>query len=465
MAIFWCGSEDSYNMVLAAEAKTAEFMAAKEKGSIEDMVPPMYTREGSVGVVHINGPLVSGDAGFLRLFGITGYDNVREAVVKALTDKEAKSMMLSINSPGGAVNGVVDTASFITAASKIKPTSVFADTMASAAYWLGAGAGPITATETAMLGSIGILSVHTEVSKMNEKDGITRTVLRAGEYKALGNPHEPLSDEAKSQITAQMEHLYNIFADSMAEARGTSRANFDATMGRGREFIGSQAKAVNLVDHIGTYETALQQASNVNSANRGNSATISVANASAGDNNAINSEKGTEMKPTLTQEQLLAIAAGISDETAEGTTNTPAASTEEGNQTAAETSDVVTKEQFDALQVDLAAANVKLTEAQAAVDAGKQAAIDAGKTIEALAAIVSAATKSMMLALGSKTEGLEALSATDLVAKHAEVSGVFKTKFKAGGVAATSAETTGEQKPKVSVNPLFAAIVQSAKTK
>ncbi len=464
MAIFWAGSEESYELVVAAEAKAAEFVAAgKNKDvSLEDLLPPMYTREGNVGVVHISGPLVSGDAGFMRLFGVTGYDNVREAVIKAVTDKEAKSVLLSVNSPGGAVNGVVDTASFIKQASKAKPTSVFAETAASAAYWLAAGAGPITATETSLVGSVGILSVHTEVSKMNEKEGITRTVLRAGEYKALGNPHEPLSDEAKTQIKAQMEHLYDIFADSMAEARGTSRANFDATMGRGREFLGSQAKTANLVDYIGTYETALQQAGTVNSANRGSSATMSIANASMSDNNALNSGKGTEMKPTLTQEQLLAIAAGISEEP----TANADGSNEEGKTTEAETTASVTQEQFDALQADLAAANVKLTEAQAEVDAGKQAAIDAGKTIESLAAIVSASTKSMMLALGSNTEGLAALSATDLVAKHTEVSGLFKTKFKAGGVAATSAETTGEPKPpKAIVNPLFAAIVQSAKTK
>ena len=463
MPILWCGSEDSYELVVAAEAKANEFMAAgKADKSLEDLLPPMYTREGNVGVVHINGPLVTGDAGFMRLFGVTGYDNVREAVIKAVTDKEAKSVMLSINSPGGAVNGVSDTAAFIKAASQLKPTSVYADTMTSAAYWLGAGAGPITATETSLVGSIGVISVHTELSKMDAKEGITRTVLRAGEYKALRNPYEPLSDQAKAEAQAQMEHIYDIFANSMADARGTSRANFDATMGRGREFIGSQAKTANLIDHIGTYETALQQAGTVNSANHGSSATMSIANASMSDNNALNSGKGTEMKPTLTQEQLLAIAAGISEEP----TANADGSNEEGKTTEAETTATVTQEQFDALQADLAAANVKLTEAQAEVDAGKQAAIDAGKIIESLAAIVSASTKSMMLALGSNTEGLAALSATDLVAKHTEVSGLFKTKFKAGGVAATSAETTGEAKPpKATVNPLFAAIVQSAKTK
>ena len=61
MPILWCGSEDSYELVVAAEAKANEFMAAgKADKSLEDLLPPMYTREGNVGVVHINGPLVTG---------------------------------------------------------------------------------------------------------------------------------------------------------------------------------------------------------------------------------------------------------------------------------------------------------------------------------------------------------------------------------------------------------------------
>jgi signal peptide peptidase SppA len=463
MTKLWCGSQESYDLVLAAEAKATAFMAGKDSGvTLDDLLPPMYSRVGDVGVVHIAGPLVSGDAGFMRLFGVTGYDNVREAVIQALGDKEAKSVMLSIDSPGGAVSGVTDASRFIKAAAQIKPMSAYAETIASAAYWLGANAGHITVSDASLVGSVGVLTVHTEVSKMNEKDGITRTVLRAGEYKALGNPHEPLSAEAEASIKSQLEYLYGLFADSVAEARGTSRASFDATMGRGREFIGQQAVTIGLADAVGTYEDALAMASGKKTANRGKIATKAIASIAESHNNATIQTEGPDVKPTLTPEQMLAIQAGINEESS---ATSGSAEGEANKADAAATVEAVTAELATA-KAELDTTKAQLADATAAVEAGKQAATDAGELINSFAAIVSASTKSMLIALGSNTDVLASIEPKALLAKHAEVSDLFKTKFKAGGVAATSASATEESKPaKASIDPLFAAAVKFATTK
>lgn len=448
----WCGSQASFDAVLAAQEKATAFMAAKEKDvTLDDLLPPLYKREGSVGVVNIHGPLVSGDAGFMQLFGVTGYDNVREALVKAVADKDAKSIMLSIDSPGGAVNGVTDAARFIQAVGRIKPMSAYADTMASAAYWLGSGAAHITASDTGMIGSIGVLSVHREASKMHEKEGITTTVMRAGEFKALANPYEPLSDTAKETTQARLEYAYGLFADTVAENRGTTRAALDAKAGRGREFMGAQALDAGLVDKIGTYEQALAYAASQTSANRGASVTKPVAHASISDNNVATEAQGPDVKPTLTPEQLAAIEAGIT------------ASAEPETETEAESAAEPAVAALAAATEKVTALEAQLSEATTALEASKQAAIDAGETTKAFAAIVSASTKGMLVALGSSTADLDALSATALLAKHAETSATFKAKFKAGGVAATSATTEESAKPAKTaavLNPLFAARVQ-----
>jgi pyridoxine 5'-phosphate synthase PdxJ len=82
--------------------------------------------------------------------------------------------------------------------------------------------------------------------------------------------------------------------------------------------------------------------------------------------------------------------------------------------------------------------------------------------LEALADIGRNSVKTMTVALGGKADAIAAMSASDVVAEHARVAAVFKTKFKVGGVAAT--DTSEEQKPvKAAVSPLFLYAAKSLK--
>ena len=53
----------------------------------------------------------------------------------------------------------------------------------------------------------------------------------------------------------------------------------------------------------------------------------------------------------------------------------------------------------------------------------------------ALTEIARKATANMLIPLGGSAESVSQMSVTDLVAKHAEVSEIFKTKIRVGGVA------------------------------
>lgn len=66
----------------------------------------------------------------------------------------------------------------------------------------------------------------------------------------------------------------------------------------------------------------------------------------------------------------------------------------------------------------------------------------------------------MTVALGGQASAADTLGPTELLAEHARLSGVFKDKFKVGGVAAVTPENT--IKPKnAPINPMFAALVAS----
>ena len=64
---------------------------------------------------------------------------------------------------------------------KVKPVYAFTDSlMASAAYNLGVSARKVVIGKMAEVGSVGVLVVHREASRMLEASGITTTVIRSG---------------------------------------------------------------------------------------------------------------------------------------------------------------------------------------------------------------------------------------------------------------------------------------------
>ena len=462
---FWLGTEASFEVyekaLPLAQAKQAEWEARTDREDDEEPdFPPLYERMGDVGIIKIEGSLVPGEAGWMRYFGITGYADIKAAVLEGLADKGAKSLMIFSNSGGGSVAGVEDAESFIAQVAQHKPTSAYSEFSASAAYWLTSAAGHITTSPTGVNGSLGVIRVVTEYSKAFEKDGITKTVMRAGRYKALGNPFEPLSEDGKAEIQSKLDDLYQIFIDVVARNRGTTAIIADQVMGQGREFLGKRGLEAGLVDSIGDFESGLAYAranrrlATKKTTNFAGTATASVAQASVvADNAATTNLTGTQMH--LTPEQLAAIAAGASVEQvtgkAEAPTETPAVVDTEAKVTESGTAttedrpeDGADSEVVTFLKTELAAAQVESAnaKAQAQTLASEVTALKAD--LIAVTAVVQASVQSMHVALGKKLDTTK-MSATELVAEHNSAKTAMVENFKTGGVARSTAST--QEKP------------------
>jgi len=462
---FWLGTEASFEVyekaLPLAQAKQAEWEARTDREDDEEPdFPPLYERMGDVGIIKIEGSLIPGEAGWMRYFGITGYADIKAAVLEGLADKGAKSLMVFSNSGGGSVAGVEDAESFIAQVAQHKPMSAYSEFSASAAYWLTSAAGHITTSPTGVNGSLGVIRVVTEYSKAFEKDGITKTVMRAGRYKALGNPFEPLSEDGKAEIQSKLDDLYQIFIDVVARNRGTTAIIADQVMGQGREFLGKRGLEAGLVDSIGDFESGLAYAranrrlATKKTTNFAGTATASVAQASVvADNAATTNLTGTQMH--LTPEQLAAIAAGASVEQvtgkAEAPTETPAVVDTEAKVTESDTATTEDKPEDGAdsevvtfLKTELAAAQVESAnaKAQAQTLASEVTALKADLT--AVTAVVQASVQSMHVALGKKLDTTK-MSATELVAEHNSAKTAMVENFKTGGVARSTAST--QEKP------------------
>ena len=459
-SIFWLGTEQAFEAYTKAtplaEAKRKEWEAKAESDDEPDF-PPLYSLVGDTGVIRIEGSLIPGEAGFYRYFGVTGYEDIKAAVLQGLADKGAKRLLIYSNSGGGSVAGVEDAGDFIAQVAMLKPMSAYSEFSASAAYWLTSAAGHITTSSTSVNGSIGVIRVVTEYSKRLEKDGVTATVMRAGRYKALANPYEPLSEDGKVEIQAKLDDLYQIFVDMVAKNRGTTPVIADQVMGQGREFLGKRGLDVGLVDAIGDFNSAIEYAkanqrlATKKTSNFAAAATSQVAQAGAvPDNAATPSKTGTEMH--LTPEQLAAIAAGASVQQVTGqaeadTTGTAAADATTGTAAAVEDSAedaAALKAEVETLKAELAAAQAEAgtATAQAQTLASQVAALQAD--LQAAGAVIQASVQSMHIALGKKVDTSK-MTTAELLVEHTSAKTAMVESFKVGGVARSTA--SAQEKP------------------
>lgn len=258
----WAISPSAFE-VLAKEATAnidAEVFALFENREIRK---PYTVRDG-VAVIPVSGPLSKRESFMSFLFGGMSYAIIQNSIDMAVADPSVDSILLSIDSPGGTVSGLEAAGNAIRAASEQKPVIAFASgMMTSAAYWLASAADRIIAESTAEIGSIGVLMCHYDFSEMDKADGLKRTYLAAGKYKAIGNDAEPLGETARQVFQDELDYLYGLFVETVAKNRGVSNEEA-AAMADGKVFIGQQALTAGLIDEVGSLNVAMEIAVNSN---------------------------------------------------------------------------------------------------------------------------------------------------------------------------------------------------------
>lgn len=177
---------------------------------------------------------------------------------QAMSDPNVKAIVLDVDSPGGSIDGVPELAEEILGARGVKPVTAVANTlMASAAYWIAASASEIVASPSAMVGSIGVYSAHTDVSKAAEQEGVKVTLISAGKYKTEGNPYEPLGDDARASMQAMVNEYYGMFVRAVAKGRNAKTEDVCGGYGEGRVVSAASAVRAGLVDRVGTLADVL----------------------------------------------------------------------------------------------------------------------------------------------------------------------------------------------------------------
>lgn len=190
----------------------------------------------------------------------------------AAADESARAIVLRIDSPGGTVDGTQALAQLVAEINRnTKPVVTLASgTMASAAYWYGSAARAVyIEDDTTQVGSIGVVASHIDVSAAEAAAGVRTTEIVAGKYKRIASQYGPLTAEGRQTMQDQVDYLYSVFLEAVAEQRGVSVERVLADMADGRIFIGRQAVAAGLVDGVATLDALIADLSRSSTAGAG----------------------------------------------------------------------------------------------------------------------------------------------------------------------------------------------------
>lgn len=220
--------------------------------------------KGSIAYIPVKGTLMKTVPSWMAYWGIdaTSYQDLKTDIDAAVKDKRIESIVLDIESPGGQVAGIHDAADAIFEARKSKPVKAYIqDLCASAAYWLAAQADEIVANQDAMVGSIGVYSVHTDSSARAEKQGFKVHVVRSGDHKGMGIPGDEITESQIASAQRIVDGLAESFISAVGRGRSMERADVQLRAS-GEVWLSSKAVELGLVDRVASRSAAFKSSNN-----------------------------------------------------------------------------------------------------------------------------------------------------------------------------------------------------------
>jgi signal peptide peptidase SppA len=182
----------------------------------------------------------------------------RRAVTQAANDGKVDGILLHVESPGGAVNGVAELGDAVFAARASKPiVAHIEDIGASAAYWVASQATAVFANRPAEVGSIGVFMVVADQSRLAENAGIKVHVVRAGQFKGMATAGTPITEAHIVELQRRVDTTYEHFIEAIGRGRRQLSAETIRSLADGRVHAAPAARDLGLIDGVLTEDDAV----------------------------------------------------------------------------------------------------------------------------------------------------------------------------------------------------------------
>ncbi|MEZ6043550.1 MAG: signal peptide peptidase SppA [Planctomycetaceae bacterium] len=212
-----------------------------------------------IAVVYAEGPITSGNSP-TGLFGEAGIssDKLVPLIQKLGKDENVKAIVLRVDSPGG--SALASDLIWRALEATEKPLVVsMGDVAASGGYYISMGAEKIFAEPGTITGSIGVVGGKLSFEGLMKKVGVTQSVVQRGRNSGVLSVTEAFTESGKETMQRMLNTIYEQFTRKAAAGRKMDYEKLEA-MARGRVYTGVRAKALGLVDEVGTLDDAIAHA-------------------------------------------------------------------------------------------------------------------------------------------------------------------------------------------------------------
>ena len=204
----------------------------------------------TIGVLRIEGPIID----------VTWY--MEQA--RILRDEVGiRSVVLRLDTPGGAIAPTQELYSEILKLKMEKPVVVSMGTVAaSGGYYLSCASDWIMSNPGTITGSVGVIMELTNMEKLFDKLGFSSRTIKSGKFKDTGSPFREMTKEEENLLQNMIMDTYEQFVEAVLEGRSLNREDIEPYLD-GRIMTGRQALEVGLVDELGNYYDALEKAADL----------------------------------------------------------------------------------------------------------------------------------------------------------------------------------------------------------
>ncbi len=246
-----------------------EIGAPVEIRAIKDTSPEKTTwsKAPYVAVVLVEGTIVDGPGRTIPFLGIkfAGGDTIAKTLREVRDDPACQGIVLRVDSPGGsalASDIIWREVSRTHEAHEQDPNGnppivvSMSNVAASGGYYVAMGTDTVFVDPMTITGSIGVITIHFDISGLLEKLGISVATFKQGENPDINSIYKPYTADQRARVEKSIERTYDLFTSRVADARGITQDKVNE-LGRGHVYAGKDAQSKGLVDRIGGLEAAV----------------------------------------------------------------------------------------------------------------------------------------------------------------------------------------------------------------
>ena len=194
-------------------------------------------------------------------------DKIIPLLQKASNNTNASAIIIKINSGGGSATQskiIFDEIIKIKSTSDKKIISVIEDVGASGGYYIAMAADHIIASETSIVGSIGVRLDSYDVRRLFNNLGIKPRTIYSGENKLILDPFHELTSKQYDHVKSLTDEIHTQFIDDLKNSRKDKIDHNDKLIYSGLFYTGTQAKTLGLIDDISSiYKLKNEQYKNI----------------------------------------------------------------------------------------------------------------------------------------------------------------------------------------------------------